>query len=341
MEKGYCEICDKLTNYTKKETPEKVEIHGKFYSYQKLIAYCSHCNHEVTVPSLQDENLHRIDDSYRTTENIIKLEEINQILDKYNIGKKPLSKLLGWGEITLIRYTNGDIPTKIYSNELYKILNDPIYMNQVLEKNKNNITERCYNSVKKAINNLTMPKSNLSKIESDIDFIAKYIIKTSKEITPLALQKLLYYSQGFFMTFYNKPLFYDDCEAWIHGPVYSKIYDEYRTFGSSNITTENISDIENNIENKKKELIDIVVKSFSYYNGRALEEMTHNESPWKNARKGLFEDVKTNKVIEKAEIKLYFDKVKQKYEMHDFHDIVKYSEALFFRLVGISIDDEV
>ena len=40
------------------------------------------------------------------------------ILRKYKIGKKPLSKLLGWGEVTITRYINGDIPSKLYSDEL-------------------------------------------------------------------------------------------------------------------------------------------------------------------------------------------------------------------------------
>ena len=35
---------------------------------------------------------------------IISKKEIEQILEKYNIGKKPLSLLLGWGEVTVIRY---------------------------------------------------------------------------------------------------------------------------------------------------------------------------------------------------------------------------------------------
>ena len=35
---------------------------------------------------------------------VITKKEIEEILIKYNIGKKPLSLVLGWGEVTIIRY---------------------------------------------------------------------------------------------------------------------------------------------------------------------------------------------------------------------------------------------
>ena len=49
-------------------------------------------------------------------EGVITVDEIKQILDEYCIGKKPLAKLLGWGETTIIRYMEGDIPTNEYSS---------------------------------------------------------------------------------------------------------------------------------------------------------------------------------------------------------------------------------
>lgn len=33
-------------------------------------------------------------------------------------------------------------------------------------------------------------------------------------------------------------LFEDDCEAWVHGPVFRYVYDEYREFGRSVIEVE-------------------------------------------------------------------------------------------------------
>ena len=203
MKKGYCENCNKVVEYYTKETKDTFSIRGKEYTYNKLVGYCNNCNEEITANFLTDENLKRIDDKYREIEKIIKVEEITQILKKYKIGKKPLSKLLGWGEVTLTRYINGDIPTKPYSDELYKILDDVNYMEKILDKNKNNITEKAYNCAKEASKDLNANISN-DNIENELELIAKYIILIGKEVTPLALQKILYYAQGFYYAFFRR-----------------------------------------------------------------------------------------------------------------------------------------
>ena len=43
------------------------------------------------------------------------------------------------------------------------------------------------------------------------------------------LQKLCYYAQAWYVTIKNKPLFEDDIEAWVHGPVVPSLYSQYKT----------------------------------------------------------------------------------------------------------------
>lgn len=334
MSKGFCENCNRLVEYLKKEINDSYEIRGKKYNYKKIIGYCKNCNEEISDNEITDENLKRIDDEYRTKENLIKIKEIDDVLKKYKIGKKPLAKLLGWGEITLIRYLDGDIPTRPYSEELYKILKDVNYMEELLEKNKNNITERAYMNVKNSIKKLRI-NNFTNSIESEIELIAEYIIMTGKEVTPLALQKILYYAQGFYKTFFGEFLFNDDCEAWVHGPVYTKIYDKYKSFKSANIPLHIEYDFSDMIDDEKRELLDVVIKCFGYYNGKALEKMSHYETPWINARKGLSINENSNNIIEKYDIEEYFYKVKEKYDMLNVLEIKKYSEEQFNRVIGI------
>ena len=334
MNKGFCEKCNNLVEYEIKEVDEKIEIKGKEYNYKRLIGYCKNCGEEISSNEINDENLSRIDNAYRNEENIIKTEEINKILSKYKIGKKPLSKLLGWGEVTLIRYLNGDVPSKVYSDQLYKILNDEEYMSKILEENKELITEKAYNNVKKAINQLKETKFQTS-IESEIEVISEYIITIGKEITPLSLQKILYYAQGFYKAFFGKFLFEDDCQAWVHGPVYVNIYEKYKEFKSANISIDIDYDIEDIIVDEKREILDVVIKYFGYYNGKALEKMSHYETPWINARKGLLPTENSNNIINKEDIKDYFEKVKNKYDMLNILDIKKYSDDQFKRVIEV------
>lgn len=334
MNKGFCEKCNNLVEYEIKEVDEKIEIKGKEYNYKRLIGYCKNCGEEISSNEINDENLIRIDNAYRNEENIIKTEEINKILSKYKIGKKPLSKLLGWGEVTLIRYLNGDVPSKVYSDQLYKILNDEEYMSKILEENKELITEKAYNNVKKAINQLKETKFQTG-IESEIEVISEYIITIGKEITPLSLQKILYYAQGFYKAFFGKFLFEDDCQAWVHGPVYVNIYEKYKEFKSANISIDIDYDIEDIIVDEKREILDVIIKYFGYYNGKALEKMSHYETPWINARKGLLPTENSNNIINKEDIKDYFEKVKNKYDMLNILDIKKYSDDQFRRVIEV------
>ena len=334
MEKGFCEKCNKLVEYKTREIDEMIEIKGKKYKYKRIIGYCVNCGEEISSNEITEENLNRIDKVYRNEENIITTDEINSILNKYKNGKKPLSKLLGWGEVTLIRYLNGDMPSKIYSDQLYKILNDEEYMNILLEENKEFITERAYNSVKKAIKELKT-KTSKNSVETEIEIIAEYIILIGKEITPLALQKILYYAQGFYKAFFGKFLFKDDCQAWVHGPVYVNIYEKYKDFKSANIFLDIDYDIEDIIEDEKREILDAVIKYFGYYNGKALEKMSHYETPWINARKGLLPTENSNNIINKEDIKDYFEKVKNKYDMLNILDIKKYSDDQFKKVIEI------
>ena len=110
--------------------------------------------HEISSNEINDENSNRIDKVYRNKENIITTEKINKILNKYKIGKKPLSKLLGWGETTLTRYLNGDVPSKVYSDQLYNILYNEDYISELIEENKNLITKKAYNNIKESIKKL-------------------------------------------------------------------------------------------------------------------------------------------------------------------------------------------
>ena len=277
--------------------------------------------------------MNRIDNAYRKNEGIITTEEINRILKKYKIGKKPLSKLLNWGEVTLIRYNNGDIPSKAYSDQLFRILNNVSYMEELVEKNKSEITEKAYKNVKEAINNLKSSQEN--KEDDEIEIIAEYLIMTGKEITPLALQKILYYAQGFYKAFFGKFLFDNDCEAWVHGPVYTKIYEKYKNFKSANIQLYIDYDIGDIIADEKRSILDVIIKYFGYYNGKALEKMSHYETPWINAREGLLPTENSNNIINKLDIEEYFKKVREKYNMINILDIKKYSEDQFNKIIEV------
>lgn len=327
-EKTFCEFCLYDVTYTVKSKEEIKKVRGKEIKYQKKEAFCEECGEMVYVSEINDENLKSLYSKIAEMDNIISKKEIGDILEKYNIGKKPLSLLLGWGEVTITRYLEGDIPTKPYSDKLKSILNNPTEMKDILELNKENITKVAYRKCRESI--LEIEERELFFKNDKIGAVSEYIVSKCEEITPLALQKLLYYSQAFTRLFTNNNLFDDDCEAWVHGPVYKNVYEKYRDFGRNQIEYENnIISLDNDMEEK---IVDAVIKYFGCYSGKILERMTHEEKPWVINRQGLGKYESSNNIIEKDIIDEYFNNIKSKYNIINISDINDYSSDLFKKI---------
>jgi len=329
----FCEECREIVAYTTKDISMEKMIKGKKIEFEGKEAFCPTCKRSLFVASLRDYNLKQMDITFRTAENLINVDEIQQILDNYNIGKRPLSVLLGWGEVTITRYLDGAIPTKQYSEKLFDILNNPESMESILESNKHLIADAAYRKCKEALARIKSSELLEVSSENKIDSITKYLLIKLAEITPLALQKLLYYVQGFNKVFNGTFLFKDDCQAWAHGPVYNKIYHKYKDFGYNPIDLAvSYDESAFNISNSEKEVLDTVIRNFGCYSGKILERMTHSEHPWLATRNGLSNDSPSNEIIEKELISNYFEQIKQKYNMLSTSDASDYSKDLFEKL---------
>lgn len=328
----FCDECRDFVGYNIEEEYKEVFVRGKNIKYKNKIAYCEDCKNEIYVGEINDYNIDSLHAAIRMTENLITIGEINNILEKYKIGKKPLSLLLGWAEVTIIRYLKGDLPSKEYSDLLKTILDDPREMSTILEKNKLNITDIAYRRCRAAIDEILNNEICVAMLnDNTIDLIAKYLIIKCEEITPLALQKLLYYCQGFYKAFKGENLFINDCEAWIHGPVYRGIHYKYKDFGYRSIA---IEDNEIELLNQPEiDIIDSVIKYFGCYSGKILENMTHYEEPWKQSRLGLDDSQNSDKIIEKKLIEGYFTHIIEEYEIESPEEISKYSFDLFKNVI--------
>ncbi|HEY0826997.1 MAG TPA: type II toxin-antitoxin system antitoxin SocA domain-containing protein [Bacilli bacterium] len=330
---AYCEVCRDFVEYKERDTSKTKVIKGKKISYFGKEAYCAECDNEIHVAEIRDYNLEQLDKTYRETENLITKEEILKILEIYNIAKRPLSLLLGWGELTVSRYLDGDIPSKQYSDVLKKLLMDHEDFAQLLDTRKEKISEYAYKKCKYAIDSIRNTERVSAKVtfETKIESVTAYILEQCEDITPLALQKLLYYAQAFNKVFNEEFLFSNDCEAWVHGPVYRQIYEKYRQFTYTPIEQLKEAAI-SHLEENEKELLDSIMINFGCYSGGILEKMTHIEAPWSTTRKGLREQESCNRIIIKDLISDYFGSIKVKYKMLNVSDIRDYSTDLFNKI---------
>ncbi len=327
--KGFCENCRDMVDCGEKNVNKEKSIKGKTVRYAGKEAYCEECKEEIFAAEIRDYNLMQLDAAYREAEDLIKVTDIERILERYDIGKRPLSLLLGWGEGTLTRYVDGDTPSKPYSDILKRILVDKAYYRELLELNKKRISEVAYRKSMAAAEKIPETEGNeISKLESAV----KYVLMETSEITPLALQKLLYYAQGFKKAFTDTFMFEQDCEAWAHGPVYRDVYHKYRGYGYNPIEEGRLHYGNIHLTDDEEELLDHIILYFGCYSGKVLEHMTHSEEPWRSARRGLADGERSERVIEKQNIDVYFKKVKEKFKMLNFTDIKDYTKDLFCKL---------
>lgn len=329
---GFCVECRDMVEYHIKEKKMTKNIKGKEIEYVGKTAFCIECKSEMFVAEIRDYNLMMLDEAFRKKEDLITVPEMEFILEKYNIGKRPLSLLLGWGELTLTRYLDGDIPTRQYSETLRKILNEPGYMKELLEKNKESLTKIAYKRCSEALENVEDNEPLDFSSPNKIDHVVKYLLMSCSDITPLALQKLLYYAQAFFKIFTGEYLFSNDCEAWVHGPVYANVYHKYKNYGCAPIGNYSDEWIGIELTRLEKEVLDSIVRNFGCYSGKILEKMTHVETPWSHTRMGLEENESSNRIIEKELIEKYFSDIKLKHNMLNISDIRDYSTDLFNKL---------
>lgn len=135
--------------------------------------------------------------------------------------------------------------------------------------------------------------------------VAKYILAQAGEMTAMKLQKLVYYSQAWSLVWDESPLFDDEIQAWANGPVVPALYGYHR--GQFKVNEHTFSD--GNIDAltpNQQDSVRKVLEALQSKSGQWLSELTHMESPWKDARGDLKLTERSNAVISLAAIHEYY-----------------------------------
>lgn len=153
--------------------------------------------------------------------------------------------------------------------------------------------------------NIQSNKTNI--IASDI---AKYFLYRSIQdgdlITPLKMQKLIYYAYVWTLVKSDKKLFDEKIQAWPNGPVVGSLYQELRNYGSAPIDAKYLG-VEEEKELDKlfskfsediKSTIDEVYEKYIPLSAFELVTLTHSEKPWLKAREGLGDTEPSNNTID-------------------------------------------
>lgn len=142
--------------------------------------------------------------------------------------------------------------------------------------------------------------------------LANYILKHYGPMSHLKLQKLLFYCDAYCLAFFGQELINDKFEAWVHGPVCRKVYNEMKGFSvlytdmSYSPMAVNEDEIFDTLPLDVKDLLKDVLDSLSNWTGIELERATHRELPWMEARRGYAEADKCHVEISKETTRTFY-----------------------------------
>lgn len=132
--KDFCIECRKETTYLLQKGDIIKIIRDKEYTFGITVAVCSECGEEMSIPGLMDKNVQEMDEQYRMAEGLVTVDDIEKLMKIYKIGKAPLSIALGFGEVTIPRYLEGQVPSKEYSDVVRAALTSPAYMKRKISE---------------------------------------------------------------------------------------------------------------------------------------------------------------------------------------------------------------
>ena len=159
-------------------------------------------------------------------------------------------------------------------------------------------------------------KSKKIDVNKITDLIASKFVVNGGSLSVLKLQKLLYYVEAWHVTFFDEKLFDDDFEAWVHGPVCKKVFTrfkyEHNKFIYSDVSVDDLKvDTASNFRDYKdvNAHIENVLETYGKFSGAQLEELTHGEDLWLNARGDLTPNEPCETVITKESMREFYLKL--------------------------------
>jgi uncharacterized phage-associated protein len=124
--------------------------------------------------------------------------------------------------------------------------------------------------------------------------VAQRILEKHGPRTAMKLQKLVYYSQAWHLAWREAPLFPERIEAWADGPVVPALWRLRR--GAFKVSSVRGADAAR-LTSEERDVIGLVLSFYGDKNPQWLSDLSHMESPWNEARRGLSDGVASDNEI--------------------------------------------
>lgn len=243
-------------------------------------------------------------------------EQLTEILEMYNIGKKPLARLLGWGDTTIMNQMKASSASTEFAEKINIIHENPYVFSEILEQNKRKLTEVAYRKARAAVD------KRMLKDKSAL--LVRYLLKhVNYDIAPYQIVAALFYSQAASLLLKGRPLFDDDvCYTRKSLIPYPEIHSTLIKNGAQ--SSKNATDV---LTNEEKDLISSMNKILSSFSPLTVKAML------KADRIGLMKGHPDNEISENdgviislSEFQEYFKDEMQEIGFAELKDFRKYWE---------------
>ena len=320
-----CPSCEDYVKASRRQEMETYNVKGEPIEIEAEVVVCPKCEMKIFDEERDSRNLELAYDKYRRKHRLLSVSKISQIRQKYGLGQRALSRLLGWGEITLHRYEKGALPDAAHNN-LLRFIEEPENMRILLEANSEVLSPREVMMLKQQIDRSAMDKRRISFRESLEQVVSPHCLDTTSGYREFDLYRfrntILYTTQCLgqvLKTKMNKLMFYVDFVSfkerstsmtgsrYVHlqyGPVpdgYELIvadmiregelkleeivFDEKRGIVGQNVTALTDPDMTIFSEDEIR-IMDYICEEFRDFGSTKISQLSHQETAYRNTGDG-------------------------------------------------------
>jgi len=138
-------------------------------------------------------------------------------------------------------------------------------------------------------------------------FLRRVDTDAGSVMTHLKLQKLVYYAQAWHLVWQGEPLVDEEFEAWVHGPVSRRLWERYREHGFDALPIPtNSKDWATVFSAEQLSTLHEIWDAYGRYDAKYLEELTHQEQPWMEAREQVAVGAPSTAIISRESMVRYY-----------------------------------
>jgi putative zinc finger/helix-turn-helix YgiT family protein len=316
-----CPYCEEQREVEVVKKIEKVDIRGELIEVSASHYKCKKCGGEFEDPKGGYDFVEKAYEEYRRRHGLMQPSEMKGFRKKYGLTQAELSKLLGWGLVTLSRYENGALQDDVH-DKMMRLAMSPENLMQLIgetpdalpEERKRRLLDELQSERELAMTPERICEERFHRYEPD-----EYSGYKRFDLAKLFNVILYFCREGDFKTKINKLLFYADFLHFKHYTVsitgaryahatFGPVPDKYESMlailiengsllpeefmCSEDITGEKLVAVKtpdfNNFTDSEIKILATVRERFKEFSSRKIMEYSHNEAGYKETVQGQF-----------------------------------------------------